>query len=202
MLLVTRCRPSSCTGCLGVWDEHCPMEGTTHSQHILIYFLAFLLSVRHCVRNSISCSSHWTYRHDFYVLTMACWFFVNQGRSSKVKIKNPWKYAFSGPILVTGAMCGTIQNRGGSDGVLLAACQLILATCQKFGNDRRPPLDRFPDVGKLPVWLASLFLPADEKYRKRRSTIETFIWNRKNMEMSRIRTPLIDAQVFCIEVSR
>ena len=36
------------------------------------------------------------------------------------------KYAFSGSILVTGAMCGTIQNQGGSGGVPLAACQLIL----------------------------------------------------------------------------
>ncbi len=51
---------------------------------------------------------------------------------SKVKVKNPWKYAFSRPILVTGAMCGTIQDQGGSGGVLLAACQLMLATCQKL----------------------------------------------------------------------
>ncbi len=28
---------------------------------------------------------------------------------SKVKVENPQKYAFSGPILVTGAMCGTIR---------------------------------------------------------------------------------------------
>ncbi len=28
-------------------------------------------------------------------------------------------------------MSGTIEDRGGSGGVLLAACQLILATCQK-----------------------------------------------------------------------
>ena len=34
-------------------------------------------------------------------------------------------------------MCGTIQDQGGSGGVPLAACQLILATCQKLGNDGR-----------------------------------------------------------------
>ena len=69
---------------------------------------------------------------------------------SKVKVKYPRKYAFYGPILVTGAKCGTIQDQGGSGGVLLAACQLILATCQKLENDRRPPLDRFPGVGLVP----------------------------------------------------
>ncbi len=30
--------------------------------YILIYFLAF----RSCVRNSLSCHSRWTYRHDFW----------------------------------------------------------------------------------------------------------------------------------------
>ncbi len=49
---------------------------------------------------------------------------------SKVKVKYSRKYAFSGQILVTGAMCGTIQDQGGS------ACQLIMATVQKLENDR------------------------------------------------------------------
>ena len=80
-----------------------------------------------------------------YILSAHC------GQRSKVKVKNPQKYAFSGPILVTGAMCGAIQDQGGSGGVLLAACQLILATCQKLENDGRPPPDRFPSIGKLPV---------------------------------------------------
>ncbi len=90
----------------------------------------------------------------WWVLGMACWFLQNRAHRSKVKVKNPWKYAFSGPILVTVVMCGTIQDQGGSGRVLLAACQLILATCQKLENDRRPHLDRFSGVGKLPVWLA------------------------------------------------
>ncbi len=33
----------------------------------------------------------------------------------------------------------------------MAACQLILAICQKIENDRRPPLDGFPSNGKSPV---------------------------------------------------
>ena len=36
------------------------------------------------------------------------------------------------------------QDQGGSGGVPLAACQLILATCQKLENNGRPPPDRFP----------------------------------------------------------
>ncbi len=70
---------------------------------------------------------------------------------SKVKVKYPWKYAFSGPILVEGAMCRAIQDQGESGWVPLAACQLILAICQKLDNDGRPPPDRFPSTGKLPV---------------------------------------------------
>ena len=64
---------------------------------------------------------------------------------------NPQIYVFSWPVSVTGAMCGAIQDQEGSGGVPLAACQLILATCQKLENDGRSPLDRFPSIGKLPV---------------------------------------------------
>ncbi len=63
-------------------------------------------------------------------------------------------YAFSGLILVSGTMCGTTQDQGGAGRVQLAACKLILATCQKLDNDRRPPVHRFPGIGKLPMWLA------------------------------------------------
>ncbi len=70
---------------------------------------------------------------------------------SKVKVKNPPKTAFSGPILVTGAISRTIQDQEGSGGVPLAACQQILATCQKLEYDGRPPSDGFPSIGKLPV---------------------------------------------------
>ena len=73
--------------------------------------------------------------------------FAKSGPQVKGQGQNPRKYAFSRIFLVTGAMSGTIQDQGGSDGVLLAACQLILATCQKLVNNRRPPLDRFPGVG-------------------------------------------------------
>ncbi len=89
-----------------------------------------------------------------WILRLTPWFLANWGQRSKVKVKYPWKYAFYGPFLVTGAICGTIQNQGGSGGVLLAVCQLILATCQKLENDRRRPLDGFPSIGKLPAWLA------------------------------------------------
>ncbi len=65
---------------------------------------------------------------------------------SKVKVKN-----LLGPIFGTEVMYGSDQDQGGSGGVPLAACQLILATCQKLENDRRPPLDGFPSIGKLAV---------------------------------------------------
>ena len=80
--------------------------------------------------------------------------FGKLGSKVKGQGRKSTKYAFLGPILVTGPMCGTIQNQGGSGGVPLAPSQLILATCQKLENDGRPPLDRFHSIGKLPVELA------------------------------------------------
>ncbi len=80
-----------------------------------------------------------------YILSAHC------GQRSKVKVKNPQKYAFSGPILVTGAMCGAIEDQGWSGGVPLEACQLMLASCQKLGNNGGPSPDRFRSIGKLPV---------------------------------------------------
>ena len=50
-------------------------------------------------------------------------------------------------------MCGTIQDQGGSCGVPLAACQLILATCQKLENGGRPACQYWQVasvVGKVP----------------------------------------------------
>ena len=72
-----------------------------------------------------------------------------KGQRSRSKIHK--NMPFSGPILVTGDMCRTIRDQGGSGGLPLAACQLILATCQKLENDGRPPPDRSPSIGKLPV---------------------------------------------------
>ncbi len=72
---------------------------------------------------------------------------------SKVKGQGQ-KYTINclfGPILGTEVRYGFEQDQVGSVGVPLAACQLILATCQKLESDRRPPLDGFPSTGKLPV---------------------------------------------------
>ncbi len=78
---------------------------------------------------------------------------------SKVKGQGPksMKRCLSRPLLVTGAMCGTIQDQGGSGGVLLAACQLILATCKKAVERQGVPSTRVSQywqvasvAGKLP----------------------------------------------------
>ena len=51
---------------------------------------------------------------------------------SKVKVENPQKYAFYGPFLVTEVKCVSDQSQGGSGGVLLAVCQLNLASCNNI----------------------------------------------------------------------
>ncbi len=48
---------------------------------------------------------------------------------SKVKGQGQKSTVFFGPILGTEVKYGSDQNQGGSDGVPLTVCQLILATC-------------------------------------------------------------------------
>ena len=75
------------------------------------------------------------------------WFF---GSKVKGQGKKSIKICLFWADFGQGAMCGAIQDQRGSGGVLLAGCQLILASCQKLENDRRPPLDGFASIGKVP----------------------------------------------------
>ena len=133
------------------WSTHmtyCPLFGV----HMRIYpyifpsFPSFLPSFRKSSPLLQQPMGLWTWISVCgWVLVTPRWFLVNHGQRSKVKVKNPQIYVFSGPVSVTGAMYGAIQDQGGSGGVPLPACQLILATCQKLENDG---IDRFPSIGK------------------------------------------------------
>ena len=64
------------------------------------------------------------------------------------------KNRFLQRLLVTGGRFWSIQDRRGSHEVPLAACQLILAACQKLQNDRGRHLEMSPNTGRLPGLLA------------------------------------------------
>ncbi len=76
--------------------------------------------------------------------------FDKSGSKVKGQGQKSTKNCLFGPILGTDVRYGSEQDQGGSGGVPLAACQLILATCQKVETDGRPPLDWFPSAGKVP----------------------------------------------------
>ena len=92
--------------------------------------------------------------HDFWCVGVSWWPLADfwqirvKGQMSMSKIH---KNCPLGPVLGTEVRYGSDQDQGGSGGVPLAVCQLILATCQKLESDGRPPLDGFPSIGKLPV---------------------------------------------------
>ncbi len=76
--------------------------------------------------------------------------FGKPGSKVKRQGQKSTKNCLLGPILGTEVRYGSDHDQGGSGGVPLAVCQLILATCQKLESGGRPPLDGFPSTGKLP----------------------------------------------------
>ncbi len=156
-----------CTFCPMIHGHIYPLNSSTFTEywfvvvsssdgHLYIFpsfpsFRAFLPSVS----LRLSCSSRWTYGHDFWCVGVSWWPLAD---FCQIKVKGQGqkstKNCLFGPILGTEVRYGSDQDQGGSGGLLLAACQLILATCQKLESDRRAPLDGFPSNGKWPVYLA------------------------------------------------
>ncbi len=116
---------------------------------ILIYFLAFLPLV--LASPAASDGPMGMIFGVWVCLGSRMLIFDKSGSKVKGHGQKSKKNCLFGPIFGTEVKYGYEQDQGGSGGVPLASCQLLLATCQKFKSDGSPPLDGFPSIGKLPV---------------------------------------------------
>ncbi len=119
--------------------------------HIYIYFLAFLASVTASPAETNG-SIHMVFSR-MMGLNLDMLIFCKSRSEVKGQCQKSMKIRLFGPILVIGLKSGYIEGRGGSDWVLLAACQLSLAACQMLQKSRGAPAggcDTIGVAGKVP----------------------------------------------------